>query len=279
MLSGKNHCQYSLGLPIVSRWLVVLLCAIASITLSTTSTAAQQDISAEALMKERKQHYSGWGSSEVSLTMTLQTAGGEQSVRKLRTRALEVEQDGDKALTIFDAPLDVNGVALLTHSHITGADDQWLFLPSLKRTKRISSSNKSGAFMGSEFAFEDMSSFEYEKYAGLEAAEDTLDNKPVYRVEMKPVYKDSGYTRLVTWLDKEHKQPLKVEFYDRKNTLLKTLSASDYRQYDNNAWRAHKLEMKNWQTKKSTELLFSDFNFGVSLGDADFNKNVLTRIR
>lgn len=241
--------------------------------------AAASDHDPQALMKERKQNYSGWGSSEVALTMTLHTASGQPSVRKLRTQALEVDNDGDKALTIFDEPTDVSGVALLTHSHITGADDQWLFLPSLKRTKRISSSNKSGAFMGSEFAFEDMGSFEYEKYKGISAHEELMDGKPVYLVEMQPDYKDSGYLRLLTWLDKNHKQPLKVEFYDRKNSLLKTLILSDYRQYPNKVWRAHTLKMKNIQTNKDTELIFSNFNFTVSLSDDDFNKNVLTRVR
>jgi outer membrane lipoprotein-sorting protein len=252
---------------------------VAGAVLLLSVCAAASDLDPQVLMKERKQNYSGWDSSEVALTMTLHTASGQLSVRKLRTQALEVENDGDKALTIFDEPMDVSGVALLTHSHITGADDQWLFLPSLKRTKRISSSNKSGAFMGSEFAFEDMSSFEYEKYKGISAREEMMDGKSVYLVEMEPDYKDSGYTRMLTWLDKNHKQPLKVEFYDRKNTLLKTLILSDYRQYPNKAWRAHVLKMKNIQTNKDTELLFSNFNFTVSLNDDDFNKNVLNRIR
>lgn len=242
-------------------------------------SASAESLNPAALMKERKQNYSGWGSSEVAMEMTLLSAQGEKSVRKLRNRALEVDNDGDKSITIFDEPLDVSGVALLSHSHIVGADDQWLFLPSLKRTKRISSSNKSGSFMGSEFTFEDMSSFECEKYEGLNAREDMLDNKPVYVMEMKPTYADSGYTRLVTWLDREHKQPLQVEFYDHKSSLLKTLIVSDYRRYKNNAWRAHKLDMKNWQTGKGTQVKFTEFNFSVSLSDSDFNKNVFNQIR
>lgn len=271
-MSVKNH-SYERKLLIACQLLVFFLLFNSFLAMS------EEIISPSALMKERKQNYSGWGSSKVDMEMTLLTATGEKSVRKLRNLALEVDKDGDKSITIFDEPLDVSGVALLSHSHIVGSDDQWLFLPSLKRTKRISSSNKSGSFMGSEFAFEDMNSFECEKYEGSSVREDMLENKPVYIMELKPVYTDSGYTRLVTWLDKEHKQPVQVEFYDHKNSLLKTLRVSDYKRYKNSAWRAHKLDMRNMQTGKSTQVKFSDFNFDASLTDADFNKNVFNKIR
>lgn len=265
ILTGKN-------LRTACKGLIVYLLLI------SISNVSAENIDAASLMKERKKNYSGWGSSEVAMEMILLTAAGEKSVRKLRNRALEVDNDGDKSITVFDEPLDVSGVALLSHSHIVGSDDQWLFLPSLKRTKRISSANKSGSFMGSEFAFEDMNSFECEKYEGSNVREGILENRPVYIMEMKPLYADSGYSRLVTWLDKSNKQPLQVEFYDHKNSLLKTLNVGDYRRYKNNAWRAHKLDMKNWQTGKSTQVRFTDFNFDVSLTDADFNKNAFNQI-
>ena len=85
------------------------------------------------------------------LLMILKNKHGQKSVRKIRVRTLEVADDGDKSLTIFDNPRDVKGTAFLTFSHKQGDDDQWLYLPALKRVKRISSRNKSGSFMGSEF--------------------------------------------------------------------------------------------------------------------------------
>ena len=85
---------------------------------------------------------------------------GEESSRYIKNKTLEVENDGDKSLSIFERPRDVKGTALLNFTHKTGTDDQWLYLPALKRVKRISSANKSGSFMGSEFAFEDITSQE-----------------------------------------------------------------------------------------------------------------------
>jgi len=106
----------------------------------------------------------GFVDSVSSMTMTLVNRSGKKSVRRMRSRVLEVQGDGDKSISIFDEPADVKGTASLSHSHPLEADEQWLYLPALKRVKRISSKNKSGPFMGSEFAFEDISSQEVEKY-------------------------------------------------------------------------------------------------------------------
>ena len=74
-----------------------------------------------------------------------------ESKRELEIRTLEVKDDGDKSLTVFHTPRDVRGTALLTFSHGVDPDDQWLYLPALRRVKRIASNNQSGPFMGSEF--------------------------------------------------------------------------------------------------------------------------------
>jgi len=92
--------------------------------------------------------------------MTLRNRAGKESLRNVRIKNLEVDGDGDKSLSIFDEPADVKGTTSLTWSHSDKPDDQWLYLPALKRVKRISSKNKSGPFMGSEFAFEDIGSQE-----------------------------------------------------------------------------------------------------------------------
>ena len=110
------------------------------------------------IAEEADARNTGWNDSVVDLTMTLRNKNGDESVREMRSRALEVEDDGDKSMIIFDQPRDVRGTALLTYSHKTGDDDQWLYLPALKRVKRIASSNKSGPFMGSEFAAAKLSS-------------------------------------------------------------------------------------------------------------------------
>ena len=223
----------------------------------------------------------GFTSSEVSAVMTLTNKAGRTSSRELSFKALERENEdvGDKGLTVFSTPRDVKGTALLSHAQILKPDNQWLYLPALKRVKRISSANKSGPFVGSEFAFEDFTSTELNKYSYDYVGEDTFDGMAVDVVERFPLYEKSGYTKQVALIDQEVFQTRKIDFYDRKGSHLKTLTFGDFREYDGGIWRAHTLEMVNHQTNKSTTLTYSDYAFKTGLKDTDFVKGVLKRIR
>jgi hypothetical protein len=232
-----------------------------------------------AIAMEADRRDTGFGDYTFDVKMILRNKQGQESVREIRSRTLEVEGDGDKTLIIFDKPADVRGTALLSFTHKSGPDDQWLYLPALKRVKRIASDNKSGPFMGSEFAYEDIASQEVEKYTYKYLRDDTLDDMAVFVFERYPVDEKSGYTRQIIWMDKEHYKERKVEYYDRKDTLLKTLVFNDYHQYLDRYWRAHDMYMENHQTGKSTRLLQSNFRFGTGLTDRDFDKNALKRAR
>jgi len=221
----------------------------------------------------------GFGDTQASMKMVLRNKAGKESVRLMRSKTLEVKGDGDKSMTIFDEPKDVKGTASLTYSHAIKADEQWLYLPALKRVKRISSKNKSGPFMGSEFAFEDISSQELDKYKYKYLREEEIEGRSVFVVEAYPQYKNSGYKRLISWIDQTEYYTVKTEFYDRKDTLLKTLLFSEYRKYLDQYWRAHKLQMDNHQSGKSTTLHWEEFRFQTGLTSADFNSNALKRLR
>ena len=105
----------------------------------------------------------GFRDTTSKMTMTLFDQYGNTTSRSIRSKTLEGSGEGDLSLVIFDTPKDVQGTAFLSHTKKSGTDDQWLYLPALKRVKRIASSNQSGPFMGSEFAYEDISSQELEK--------------------------------------------------------------------------------------------------------------------
>ena len=197
----------------------------------------------------------------------------------MRSRTLEVPDDGDKSMIIFEDPADVKGTALLTFSHKTGDDDQWLYLPALKRVKRISSSNKSGPFMGSEFAYEDLSSQEVEKYTYSYLRDETLDGVETFVIERYPVDTKSGYTRQVVWLDKDEYRVRKIDFYDRKASHLKTLVIGDYKLYLEKFWRPLAMQMVNHQTGKSTDLQWSEYLFQNGFSDRDFDRNSLQKVR
>jgi hypothetical protein len=143
-----------------------------STTEATQTTEAPQTSQAEALTpdeqglviaKERYKRFKGYGDYQMSMTMTMFNKKGASSTYKLRSKGLEVENDGDKSILVFDNPRDQKGIALLAYTHRVGPDDQMMYLPAIKRVKRIAANNKSGPFMGSEFAYEDLSSKEVEK--------------------------------------------------------------------------------------------------------------------
>jgi outer membrane lipoprotein-sorting protein len=226
------------------------------------------------IAKAAEQADLGFNSSTVDLKMTLKNKNGQTSERDLTTKTLELTEDGDKSLIVFNSPKDVKGTATLTFTHKTVSDDQWLFLPSIKRVKRISSNNKSGPFVGSEFAYEDLSSQEIEKYTY-----NFLEEKGgLLVVEQDPVDPKSGYTKRVVTYNKDKGYRIeKVDFYDRKGSLLKTLTYSDYNLYKNKFWRAGTFNMVNVQSNKETSLEFSNYNFEVNLADEDFSQAALKR--
>lgn len=234
-----------------------------------------------AIAQEMDARDIGWKSSETVLNMVLTNRHGETSTRELAIQALETNEAGlgDRSLTIFSSPKDIDGTAFLSHTKIVDPDDQWLFLPALKRVKRISSSNKSGPFMGSEFAFEDLSSQEVEKYTYTYLRDEAAEGQDCFVSERVPVYTSSGYTKQIAWVDKAEYRPIKIEYYDRKKTLLKTLIFSDYKQYKDKFWRAHTMNMVNHQTGKSTDLTFSDYTIDAGLTDALFTSARLKRAR
>jgi len=221
----------------------------------------------------------GFGDSTADMTMELRNKQGDTSTRQIRIKTLEVTGDGDKSMSIFDQPADVKGTAFLTFSHALKADEQWMYLPSIKRVKRINSKNKSGPFMGSEFAFEDISSQEIEKYTYKYLRDEKLNGVNCFVIERIPTYKHSGYTRQVIWINKVEYRPEQTVFYDRKNTLLKTLSLSGYQKYLGKYWRADQLLMTNHQNEKSTTLNWSNYKFKTGLKNKDFSRNSLKRAK
>jgi len=232
-----------------------------------------------AIAVEADTRDTGWTDQFADMSMLLKNKQGDSSERVMNITTLEVPADGDKSLITFDNPKDIKGTAFLSHTHSLTPDDQWLYLPALKRVKRISSSNKSGPFVGSEYAYEDLSSQEVEKYKYKWLRDETIDGRDCFVIERYPQYEHSGYTRQIVWLDKEMYQPLKLEFFDRKNSQLKTLQFLDYKQYLDQYWRPGGMQMINHQNGKSTMLTWTNYKFKNGLSDRDFDKNTLKRAR
>jgi len=232
-----------------------------------------------AIVKEVDRRDTGWQDSQAKLTMILKNRHGDKHSRKLKMKIMEVKGDGDKSLSIFNSPRDIKGTAFLSFTHALDPDEQWLYLPAIKRVKRISSRNKSGPYLGSEFAFEDLSSFEVAKYDYKYIKDEIYDGIDSFVIEAYPQYEHSGYTKLVLWIDKNRYILLKTDYYDRKNSLLKTQTFHDYKQYLDQYWRPDEMRMINHTNGKSTILLWKEYQFRKGLTKRSFDKNALKRAR
>jgi len=262
--------------PFSKRVIFPFLIAAIFGTAALADTAEKKGL---AIATEADTRDTGWADQKAGLKMILRNRQGQSSERALRMKTLEVSGDGDKSLTVFDTPRDVKGTAFLSYTHALVPDDQWLYLPALKRVKRIASANKSGPFMGSEFAYEDLTSQEIEKYRYVWLRDETIREINTFVLERYPVYQNSGYTRQLVWIDQDTYQSIRIEYYDRKGALLKTLNNFEYQQYLNKFWRASRMEMVNHQTGKETTLLWSNYQHQNGYGDRNFDRNKLKQAR
>ena len=190
-----------------------------------------------------------------------------------------MEEDGDRSMFVFDRPRDVRGTAFLVHAHKNDPDDQWLYLPALKRVKRISSSNQSGSFMGSEFSYEDFGAAEVEKFTHRYLRDEPCGDLQCAVLERVPTSKDSGYSRQLVWIDREELRTMQIQYFDRRDAHLKTMVSEGYKKYLDRFWRGSKVAMTNHLTGKSTDLVWAEYEFGTDLDLDDFTRTALKRAR
>ncbi len=238
-------------------------------------TPEQKGLRIAKLTRDKNEGFKG---ETAEMEMTLIDAYNAKTVREMTSKVMEDDKDGDKSLMVFLNPKDVKGTKMLTHSHKDNDDDQWLFLPSLRRVKRISSRNKSSSFMGSEFSYEDLGSQEIEKYnyKWIKDAK-TKAGEKLWILERVPK-KKSGYSKMVMYVSQTKNNPVKIDYFDRKGELLKSAAFSEYKVYkigSKSIYRAHKIHMKNVQTKKQSIFTWKSRKLGVNHKDRDFDKRSL----
>jgi len=232
--------------------------------------------SGEDIALEAERVNQGFIGERSAFTLVLVNAQGDRTERRLSLELREDLADGNQSRIEFDWPENVRGTILLTHAHKAGEDDQWLYLPASKRTRRISAGHKSGSFMGSEFTYEDLAPPVASKYAHTRMPDGTAGERPCFQLERRPRTEGSGYSRQLVWLDEEYLVPLKVEYYDRKNDPLKVALYRDYRA-SGSYRRAQLVRMENRQTKKVSELQAVSRELGLELEPSRFRSQVLGR--
>jgi hypothetical protein len=233
-----------------------------------------------ALFREKDRRDSGYGDLRVELEMILRDRRGTESRRELSISQLEMEADGDRLLVVFETPKPIRGTALLSYSHVEGPDDQWLYLPAQRRVKKIASRNKSGPFLSSEFAYEDLALQEVEKFSYRLLIREPCGESQCLRVERVPVDEYSGYARQEVLLEADTLRVERIDYFDRHGRPLKVLVNEGYRLHEERFWKPRRMFMENLQTGKTTELLWQEYQFDNGLlAERDFSTNALMRAR
>jgi outer membrane lipoprotein-sorting protein len=256
---------------------IAAACLAASLGSAPAVIAATPD--GLAVFTELAKRDAGFGDQKAEVIMTLKTKSGGENVRAMRIANLESRPGDFRSLLIFDKPLDVQGTSLLTHSFSKAADEQWIYLPAFNRAKKISDANKTAAFMGSEFSFEDINSINVQvpKYTYKLIGVETLAGAAAWKVERYPGDKHSGYKHQVAWIDTANYTIGKVEYYDRDDKKSKILTTTGYEKFQGKFWRPKEMRMENLDNGNVTVLAWSGYAFKNGLKDKDFEVAVLKR--
>lgn len=206
----------------------------------------------------------GWRDFYAKANMTLTDARGDKVHRKITYLILE-RPEGDRTLVRFLSPPDVRGVATLVHDHPGKTDDTWLYLPASRRTRRISGANRTASFQGTEFTYEDLARLKVQNYTWKFLGNATVKGQPYYKLEAKPNYRDTGYSKLIVFIHQKHWQIEKIEYFDKAKRHLKTYTKAKWKRFHGRFLRASHLLMVNHQTKKSTLIELDPVYLNLSL--------------
>ena len=249
------------GLVLAISWSLTLVVA--------REESARADDKGKEIAAKVDKAYIGYKGEESELELELISADGHKVTRKMHSKIQEYGT-GERGIATITWPPDLKGIHLLSWSYRTKDDDQWLYLPSLQRVKRISSRGKTGAFMGSEFAFEDLVNvFWIEKFTYKFVRDQKVGARDTWVAERYPTSRDSGYSKQLAWIDKEYLAPLRIDYYDRKGQLLKSARIKGFTKY-NGKWRADRIEMVNHQTGKKSNAVFKSRVLGKTFPDDTF---------
>lgn len=257
------------------------LCGVlVSLAMAGAADAADTELTGLEIM-QRSDKAARSATEHTVMEMKLVNSRGQERVRTIEGWALEVSDEEEKRFARFLEPGDVKDTSLLTYDYDEKDDDIWLYLPALKKIKRILSSNKTDYFMGSDFTYWDMENIDLVNWEYKLLGSETIDGVETWKVEGTPKNdeerEESGYIRTLSWVGKEDFLSRKGEFYDEKERLAKTLSASEIRPVaeDDPRPRAHVIQMNNLITKHHTVLSFSTMELDVEVSDKVFSQRNL----
>jgi outer membrane lipoprotein-sorting protein len=212
------------------------------------------------------------------MTMELVNKRGSKRVRSMQSYAKDEGKDS-KSIMFFQEPADVKGTGFLTwdYNDEDKDDDRWLYLPAMKKTRRISgSSAKKEYFMGSDFTYDDMGNRDVDSDEHVLLREETVNGHPCYVVQSTPKDDDGLYSRTEGWIDKEHYVAHKILFYDAMGSLMKELHVEEMEQIGG-IWTVTRMRMQNHQRNHSTVIYIESMEYDRPMDNSMFTVNALEK--
>ncbi len=253
---------------VMKKFIYVLISACTALVAIAAQDLSGRDIMLKAEKREKAD------TSSFQMEMVLINSSGNKRMREVS--AYTKKYGGEtKSVMVFLKPADVTGVGYLSFSYDEAGknDDRWLYLPALKKSRRISGSSGADDFMGTDFTYDDMSGHKIDDYTHELLGTENQGGKTCWKIESKPKGK-SAYSKYVSWVDQESLLQTKAEFYDKQGALLKVLTVSEIERI-NGFWTAKKMEMVNMQKKHTTLLLTKKIEFNKDIPDSFFRVSSL----
>ena len=215
---------------------------------------------------------------EMSSELKIYDSKNNERIRQLAT-ATKKFSNITKTLIKFLSPADVKGTSLLIYDYKNEPDAMWIYMPALRKTRRIVSSEKGKSFMGSEFTNADMSKPRIDDFSYKTLGTENIEGENCWKIEASCLNEDiedeNGFSRKVMYIEKNTYLTQQIEFYDFDNELSKVLTISDYRKQANGGYFAFRMEMKNVQTGRRSVLIVDKFQLGSNLNESYFAANML----
>ena len=238
--------------------------------------AKAQDNLAEELMRESHLAFYYSGDDGVSdVKMSIVNSKGKERVREFTMLRLDLEEGGkQKYYTYFRKPHDVSRLTFMVHKMPEASDNRWLYVPSVDLVKRISADDKNSSFVGSDFTYEDVSGRHWSEDNHTLLREELYNEREVYIVESVPKESYKGFSRKLTYIDKEYKLPLREEYYNKKDQLERVFTIESMEIIDG-IHTATFRKMENLKKKQYTTVEFANINYDIGVDEDMFTERYL----
>ena len=215
-------------------------------------------------------------SAAMDIQMDLVDDKGSISTRRLQILSMQDNAGQNRTIAVFMSPANIKNTRFLTIENSDRSDDQWIYLPSLKKMKRIAASDNDSSFMGSDFTYGDMSDMQADKDSHTLLREEAYNGRDCYVVESLPLNPESASrSKLISWIDKERFVPIKVEFYDKRSKELDRTAVSENITHIDGIWTPLNVTMTTHSTGHKTILTIKQVKYNIPMNPGYFSTNFL----